>query len=100
MNEHDEDQADGPGQLVQRHTYRIEVQVPRVARPDTTTWRTVVPPAPFNVASDAGTHLRESLLLWGFSEAEVNAWFATHVRCVEYTVQTRRVRDLPMASGS
>lgn len=81
------------------HTYRIEVQVPRVVptpeRP--TTWRTLVPPTPFIEASDHGAHLRDSLILWGFNEDEVNAWFATHVRCIEYKVETTRVRELPLA---
>lgn len=84
----------------QQHRYRIEVQVPRVASPGRTTWRSLVPPLPFDEASNAGTHLRDSLILWGFDEAEVNAWFATHVRCIEYKMTTEKVRELPMTGMS
>lgn len=86
----------------EKHTYRVEVQVPRVVPVPgrETTWRTLVPPTTFSEAGDAGTHLRDSLILWGFDEAEVNGWFATHVRCVEYKETIERVRELPMTGRS
>jgi hypothetical protein len=82
----------------ERHTYEVQVQVPRVVPVPgrETTWRTVAPPARFEEANSTGTHLRDSLILWGFDEAEVNAWFDTHVRCIEYLETTRRLRELPM----
>jgi hypothetical protein len=91
-SEHDADTISGQ---VVSHTYRIEVKVPRVARPTDVLWRTLVPPVAYNQAIDAGEHLHESLLLAGIDPAEVDTFFMENVRCIEYTVETRRTRELP-----
>lgn len=82
-----------------RHTYRIEVRVPRVLpRPgNETTWRTLAPPDRIEHALEVADHLRESLVASGlFDDDLVADWFAHNVRLVEYRTTVERVKEMPL----
>lgn len=65
---------------VELRRYRVELEVPRVARPQQTTWRTLAIRDSYSEVSDLADYLIESMVLEGIPLALARGWVAKRLR--------------------
>lgn len=73
--------------------YRIEIEIPRVARPNETTWRGLVVRDNYSEVSDTADYLVQSMVLESIPLAMARRWVKARLRCVP--VETRIVSQTP-----
>lgn len=79
-------------------SYRVEMEIPRVAR-DGTTWRTLVVKDSYSEVSDLTDNLLESMALAGISSEEAWTWVTKHLRVIPESRVTTRAEPEPMPTG-
>ena len=69
--------------------YRVEIEVPRVARAGETAWRCLAVKDTYSDVGDVADYLVESMVLAGIPLAMARGWVKSRLRCVP--VETRIV---------
>jgi hypothetical protein len=78
--------------------YRVEMEIPRVAR-EGTTWRTLAFKGSYSDVGDLADYLMGSLELAGVDREVARAWVTEHLRCVPETSVTTRSEPETMPTG-
>lgn len=86
--------------MSEAHQYRIEINVPRVAYPQQTTWKSLMVQQTYTDVGDTADYLVQSMVLEGIPLAMARAWVRNRLRCVPITTTTTVEEPESMPYGS
>ena len=93
------EQPTGPVVTGVHRQYRVVMEVPRVAHPGRTTWRTLAVKDSYSEAGDLADYLIGSMVLAGIDREVARAWVVNQLRLVPETVTTERQEPESMPYG-